>query len=251
MIKRVGKSPPRYADKEESLNIMPQSKPTVTIDQVFEEFLAAQEARLSRSTFSRYADIIDLFRSCLEGYWPGHDQKEYNRITEAGGTFCGTFGPEDILGGLSEFLGYFMPCKVIAGKDTMKAAGTVTKKLMKWLAEKGYVADDEGLDYAKEEAGRAARDLPASQDVICLLEMYIDEHFPSQHSQTLQGHFTIAQIESGKLWLLPPSMSREKIGPVPVPKEVSDACATGWDISGVVAKTSKGWRWIEVWNVSP
>ena len=36
-----------------------------------------------------------------------------------------------------------MPHKVIAGNETMKAAGTVVKKLAKWLVEKGYTEDDE------------------------------------------------------------------------------------------------------------
>ena len=142
---------------------MKTGKPTKTIDQVFEEFLADQKVRLSPTTYRRYNDILDLFRSCLEGYWPGHDQEEYNRITDAGGNYCGTFGPEEIAGGLSEFLGYFMPHKVIAGKETMKAAGTVTKKLMKWSAEKGYVDDTEALEMAEERAGKAAHDLPAAR----------------------------------------------------------------------------------------
>ncbi len=106
---------------------MSARKPGKTIDQVFEEFLADQKARLGSKTLRKYEDIIHLFRSCLEGYWPGHSQEEYDRITADGGTF----GPEEIAGGLGEFLGYFMPHKVIAGKETMKAAGTVTKKLMK------------------------------------------------------------------------------------------------------------------------
>ena len=149
-----------------------------TIDEVFTEFLADQEARLSPSTYRRYDDILHLFRSCLERYWPGHDQEEYDRITKTGGTFCGTFGPEEITGGLGEFLGYFMPHKVIAGKETMKAAGTVTKKLVKWLAEKGYVTDAEDLEMAEERAGEAARDLPAASDMVDLLEAYLDEHCP-------------------------------------------------------------------------
>jgi hypothetical protein len=230
---------------------MIQSKPTVTIDQAFEKFLAEQEARLSPSTFSKYESILDLLRSCLESYWPGHDQEEYNRITKSGGTFCGTFGPEEVLGGLSEFLGYFMPRKVIAGKDTMKAAGTVTKKLVKWLAEKGYVAADEGLDLAEERAARAVRDLPASQDVVNLLEAYIDEHSPARYSRELEDHFTVTRIEPSRLWLEPLASGDREIGPVPVPREVSDVCRVGWDISGVVVKTSKGWRLTEVWNVSP
>src|SRR3989304_6036433 len=103
-----------------------------TISQVFEEFLTDQEARLSPSTFSKYESSISLFERHLESYWPGHDQEEYNRITTQGGTFCGTFAPDEIPEGYSEFLGYFMPCKVMCGNDTMKAAGTVTKKLAKW-----------------------------------------------------------------------------------------------------------------------
>jgi hypothetical protein len=230
---------------------MSHSKPSVTIDRAFQEFLADQETRLSQSTFSKYDSIIDLLRSCLESYWPGHDQKEYDRITKAGGTYCGTFGPEEILGGLSEFLGYFMPRKVIAGKDTMKAAGTVTKKLVKWLGEKGYVEDDEGLELAEERAGEAARELPDSQDVVNLLEAYIDEHAPEHYSEELEDHFSITRVEPGKLWLEPFVSSNGKIGPIPVPREVSDLCKVGWDIGGMVVKTPKGWRLVEVWNVSP
>ena len=123
-----------------------------TISQVLEEFLSDQEARISPKTLSKYEDIISLFQSYLESYWPGHDQEEYNRITGQGGTFCGTFGPEEIPGGYGEFLGYFMPHKVMCGKDTMKAAGTVTKKLAKWLAEKGYVEDTADAQERAQEA---------------------------------------------------------------------------------------------------
>ena len=73
-------------------------------------------------------------------------QEEYDAITANGGTFCGSFGPEEIASGLDKFLGYFMPRKVVVGKDPMKAAGTVTKKLVKWLAEKDYVKDEEALE---------------------------------------------------------------------------------------------------------
>ena len=70
---------------------MPTTKKTIS--QVFEEFLSDQEARISSRTLSKYEGIISLFESYLESYWPGHDQEEYNRITEQGGTFCGTNWP--------------------------------------------------------------------------------------------------------------------------------------------------------------
>src|SRR2546425_254990 len=154
---------------------MEATQRTKTIAEVFEEFLAEQRTRQSSRTQAKYRDIIELFQSYLEGYWPGHDE-EYSRITGAGGTYCGTFGPEEILGGYSEFLGYFMARKVMCGKETMKAAGTVTKKLAKWLVEKGYVQDAEGAD---ERAAEAAKDLPAAQDVLDMLDAYIDEHQPA------------------------------------------------------------------------
>ena len=41
------------------------------------------------------------------------------------------------------------------------------------------------------------------------------------------------------------------IGPVPVPKEVTQICREMWEIGGVVVKTKRGWRLLEVWKVSP
>jgi hypothetical protein len=230
---------------------MSKRAPATTIDRVFEEFLAEQKARLSPRTLGKYEGILDLFRSYLESYWPGHDQEEYERITEAGGTFCATFAPKELPGGVGEFLGYFMPRKVIAGKETMKAAGTVTKKLMKWLVEKGYVENTEAAQMAEERASHAARDLPAAREVLDLLEAYLDEHTPQRYSQEIEDHFTIRRIEPGSVWLEPFISGHSAIGPIPVPREVSRLCKEGWDIGGVVVKTPKGWRLMEVWSVSP
>ena len=134
---------------------MKTRKPKKTIDQLFTEFLAVQEARLSPKSYSTYEGIIDLYRSCLERYWPDHSD-EYEAITKAKGTYCGTFGAKEITSGLYEFLGYFMPNKVIAGNNTMRATGTVVKKLVKWLIEEGHVKDDGTL---MEEVKEAAREL--------------------------------------------------------------------------------------------
>jgi hypothetical protein len=224
------------------------TRPTKTISQVFEEFLAEQKTRQSAKTHSKYRSILQLFESYLESYWPDHDQEEYNRITRAGGTFCGTFGPEAIPAGYSEFLGYFMPRKVIAGKETMKTAGTVLKKLAKWLSEKGYVKD---AGEAQEQASEAVKDLPASQDVLDLLDAYIDEHQPDRYSETIEDHFWIKRIEAGQLWLEPLTAGSSVIGPIPVPRRVSQLCQPMWDIGGVIAKISRGWRLIEVWSVTP
>jgi len=220
---------------------------TKTISQVFEEFLADQKTRISEKTFSKYRSIISLYTSYLESYWPGHDD-EYDKITKAGGKFCGTFGPEEITSGYGEFLDYFMPRKVMCGTATMQAAGTVTKKLAKWLSEKGYIEDTED---AQEQAGEAARNLPNAQKVLDLLNAYLDENGGDRNGTEIQDHFMIERIEPGKLWLNPLTAHPTVIGPVPVPKQVTELCEMGWDIGGVVVKVGKVWRWIEVWNVSP
>lgn len=225
---------------------MSTAKAGKTIAQVFEEFLAEQKGRISHKTFLKYQSIIGLYKSYLESYWPGHDG-EYDKITKAGGTFCGTFGPEDATAGFSEFLGYFMPRKVMCGKETMQAAGTVTKKLAKWLAEKHYLEDTQ---YEQERAGAAAKDLPNAAEVLDLLNAYCEETAPVTHSGVMEDHFWIDRIEPAKLWLKPLT-GATVIGPVPVPNRVTALCAPGWDIGGVVAKIESGWRLIEVWNVSP
>ena len=217
-----------------------------TIAQIFEEFLADQKPRISHKTYLKYEGIIQLYKSYLESYWPGHDG-EYDKITKAGGSYCGTFGPDDATAGYGEFLDYFMPRKVMCGKDTMQAAGTVTKKLAKWLAEKGYVEDTED---EQERAGEAAKDLPNSRAVVDILDAFVDETAPARSGKVIEDHFYIEKVEPGKLWLMPLTCDAV-IGPVPVPVEVTQLCDIGWDIGGVVAKTTKGWRFVEVWNVSP
>jgi len=74
---------------------VPAPKPASTIAQALDAFLVDQKPRLSPKTYARYDSIIDLYKSYLERYWPGHDG-EYDAVTKAGGTYCGTFGPEEI-----------------------------------------------------------------------------------------------------------------------------------------------------------
>jgi hypothetical protein len=95
------------------------------------------------------------------------------------------------------------------------------------------------------------KDLPANQDVLDLLDAYIDAHQPDRCSEAIEDHFWIKRIEVGQLWLEPLTAGRMEIGPIPVPRKVTQLCQTMWDIGGVVAKTSGGWRFIEVWNVTP
>ena len=83
-----------------------------------------------------------------------------------------------------------------------------------------------------------------------MLNAYCDENAPARHGTKIDAHFFVKKIEPGKLWLNPLTGS-SVIGPIPVPQQVTALCEPGWDIGGVVVKVGKGWRLVEVWNVSP
>jgi hypothetical protein len=222
--------------------------PDKTIDELFVEFLADQKTRLSPRTFGKYEDMVELYRAYLERYWPGHSSKEYETVNRAKGTYCGSFGAEDITSGFTEFLGYFMPCKVIAGNETMKAAGTVVKKLARWLVDKGYTEDDA---MAAELVNETARNLPASQELLDQLQAWLDETGTRRAGEELEGHFYIDRIGPGQIWLVSLIHNVREIGPIPVPARIAKACKEGWDLGGAVSKTSRGWRLVEVWSISP
>jgi hypothetical protein len=140
---------------------------------------------------------------------------------------------EDLASGSSEFLGYFMSRKVIAGNETMKAAGTVIKKLTKWLVEKGHIEDEESI---RELVGETARDRPASQKLLDRLDNWLAENASEQYGREVEGHFGIQRVEPGRLWLEPILSGERAIGPIPVPERVTWACRVGWDVDGVVGE---------------
>jgi hypothetical protein len=137
----------------------------VTIDWIFTAFLTDQNARLAPSTYRRYAEVIDLFRASLNGYGHQNLDREERRLFEhtydAGDeeAFVHLFGPEQIVGNVGEFLGYFMVRKVICGEELLRAAGTVTKKLAAWLGAHGHISGNDVAD-AIDRGTEAARDLP-------------------------------------------------------------------------------------------
>ncbi len=226
-----------------------------TIEVVLDEFLEEQQKRLKPSTMRKYEDIIDLFQSCLDGYaYQSLNKQEnalFDRFYDAEGDehreSCQVFGPEKIPGNVSEFLNYFMIRKVMCGKELKQAAGTVIKKLGKWLQEKGYVKPESAAEVVNCGA-TAAKELPATEELAWMLADYAD-CTAVDCDEAIEDHFTIEAVEPGKLHLSDFSGNDEII--IPVSRNISDACRVGWSLSGVVGKTDKGWRILEVWNVYP
>ncbi len=228
-----------------------------TIEAVLDEFYEEQQERLKPSTLRKYESVISLFQSCLNNYaYQYLDEQEnalFDRLYNAQGgehrEFCQIFGPEKIPDGVHEFLDYFMIRKVMCGKELMQAAGTVTKKLGKWLEKKGYI-ESESAEELVSSGATAAKELPAAEELARMLDDYADRTaVDADCDDVIEDHFTIDAVEPGKLRLS--SMIGDDEFTVPVSRNISNACRVGWSISGAVGKTSKGWRILEAWNVYP
>jgi len=235
-----------------------------TIDQVFKELLAEQRKRLKPQTQKKYEDVIELLQLHLNSYaYEGLSEAEsalfdscFNAEAKDHREFCQLFGPEKIIENLSSFLGFFMIRKVIAGEDLKRRAGTVTKKLSKWLAEKGYISQESGLE-GVEEGAEAARDLPRAERAAQIPLEAVDELVVDPRDLDDEGyldfdHYTIAKVEPGKLWLkVFKGGGHRTLGPIPTPKRATELLRRGWDISCALGRMRGQWRIVEVANVYP
>jgi hypothetical protein len=137
----------------------------ISIEAVLNDFLAEERVRLADSGFRRCVQVVDLLCSSLNNY--AHDglsrseRRLFMEAYDAGDeqAFCHLFGPEKIPEHLGSFLGYFMVRKVFAGRELLRAAGTVTRRLVEWLERNEFV-DADVAAVAVERAKRAARELP-------------------------------------------------------------------------------------------
>ncbi len=231
------------------------AKPTIA--EVLAQFLTDQRERLAPRTFVQYEHVVELLRQSLDGYayqsLDEPDAKLFDRLYNAEGNehreFCEIFGPAHILPNVGPFLNYFMVRKVIAGKDLLRAAGTVTKKLATWLVEKGYARVEEASD-AAERGAAATRDLPKARELASRFRRFAEDQERGDEDDEVEDHFTITRVGRDKVWIEGMLDGRE-LGPIDVPEDISRRCKVGWTISGVVGRVGKRWRIVEAWNVYP
>lgn len=228
------------------------AEPTITA--VLEEFLREEAADLSPATQIKYRDIVELLTDSINGYAYQYlnesDSEKFDRLYNGENVeFCDIFGPEHIIPNLDEFLSYFMVHKVIAGKETLRAAGTVTKKLAAWLQRKGYISPAAGKT-AADKASKAAKLLPKAEECAQALQEFADEQAVGMMDGITFDHFTITRVEPGKLWL-ESMISDLSLGPLSVPKTVSSKCEPGWTVSLGLSKKRGKWIIVEVGNVYP
>ncbi len=224
-----------------------------TINQVLDEFLAEQEKRLAPRTYRQYENVIDLLRYCLEDYVVLTDkklEKAVDKARDAGAedAVCSLCPPREIAGCISEFLGWFMVRKVVAGQDLMRAAGTVTRRLGRWLYEHEYI-DIDDAEYFEEEGTQRGRALPKAKGLADRLAAWVENQPAVGSENTHESHFRIEAVTK-RGWMVKDVMGHLE-GDVFVPSELRNPQQVGWEVSGIIAETPRGLRWVEVWNVYP
>ncbi len=226
-----------------------------TIDEALDAFLAEQQERLAERTFRNYAEVVYLLRDCMNGY--GHllvsefDRKRFEKAYEAGDeeAFCHLFGPKLIPEQIGQFLDWFVIRKVMAGQELLKACGTVTKKLGRWLEANGYVDAVAAADM-RDRGADAGDELPKAEKLSALLfeetrrvPPFDPDSVPDE--DWIEDQLCIERVEPGALWF------DGGIGPVKVPRKASDLARPGWAVTIVLAKLGGDWRIIETGNVYP
>jgi hypothetical protein len=235
------------------LSMAPRDHPT--IDDVLGEFLAEQRERLSARTFRNYDEVVELLRHSLDAYaynsLDDDERRRWEQVFESGdeGAFCHLFGPEKIPEHLGEFLGYFMVRKVMAGQELLKASGTVTGKLVRWLDARGYIDTDSVAD-ATGRAQDAARDLPTADRLGSLLHDVADgapdiDVEALDEQDWVEDSLAISDVEPGRIWF------EGGIGPIEVPREASDLARPSWSVFVTAARTAGSWHLLEVGFVYP
>ncbi len=235
-------------------DVLPADCDQPTIDQALDDFLEAQRVRLAATTYRRYSDVVSLLRDALNNYsyqaLSDAERKRWEAAFEAGdeAAFCKLFGPEKIVAELGGFLDWFMVRKVIASDDLLRAAGTVIKKLVRWLHAQGHVNEQDASD-AVERGNGAARDLPAASRLtdalsdLCAAAPAIDVDDVADEDW-VEDTLPITRIEAGKLWL-------GERGPLKLPRRATDNARIGWEVWVVIAHHRGRWHLLENGFVYP
>jgi hypothetical protein len=234
---------------------MASSTNEVTIDETLERFLADQRERLSEQTFRGYEDVVRLLRHSLDGYaysWLDENERqrwEQEFETNEQGAFCRLFGPEKIPEHLGAFLGDFMVRKVFASQQLLKASGTATGELVRWLSHLGYIDEHAARD-ASEQAREAARDLPTADRLGMMLHdlaaqtLDVDPERVAEQDW-VEDYLQITDVEAGKIWF------EGAVGPIMVARKTSDLARPGWSMHITAARLNDSWRLLEVGFVYP
>lgn len=224
----------------------------VTISQA----IAAYVETLPAGRRRRAASDLQLLQRHLNGYAyetlsaaeRRRFERHYNLEGAAHREYGDLFGPDTVVPQFGPFLSWFLVRKVMAGPEEKRQIARESGRFVTWLGETGHISASmaaAGAALARE----AAQMLPRAEQVAHLLRPRLDAP-PAPDGETIEGQFLVARLAPGKLWLECYEDGRT-YGPLTIPPKVSELLSGGWELSGMLGKTGRGWKVLEVWNVYP
>ncbi len=231
------------------------------IDHVLDDFIEEQRSRFKAATVSKYERVIALLRNHLNDCaYQGLDTTDrilFERHCSTEGErrrdFCQLFGPEMIIYELDRFLGHSIIRKPMVSETLKRAAGTVTKRLSKWLGERGHIEEELAQAGVDKGAG-AVQNIPRAERATnrlykCLYSGETDELCEDDFLDFDQ--YTIVRTEPGTLWLEQSWSSRGSLIPVAVPEQVFDLLEEGWELGCTLARIEGQWHMVQVGDIYP
>ena len=225
-----------------------------TIESVLGQYL--KEAAASKKTGAANREgTIDLFMSSMNGY--GHQtlsedetkifEYYFKQDEDKHKEFCQIFGADKIVENVSEFVGYFLIRKVMDSPTFLGKAAKEIELLCYWLEKNKYASAEEARE-AAICAATAAKQLPRSAKASELLWTAAQEFYDIA-DPVEEGTMDITKVSSDSIWLCP--IGGKEIGPIFLPKKITDLLEVGWEINCVLAKHRGKWLIVEIGNIYP
>lgn len=197
------------------------------LKKILDDFLADQDQRLSKRTYNDYSNVISLFEDYLNSYaymfLPEKEQQNFEEKAIFGeDNYCEIYSIDKLSSmQIDEFMTDFMIRKVMAEKYLMKKTATVMRRFTKWLKNNNYI-DNKKFDEIYSTINEFKDVLPK---VVEFSDLLYDESIKNEfnnYNSYEEGNYAITKIKQGKLWVKDYIEGEEEIGPVVVPKKITD-----------------------------
>jgi hypothetical protein len=226
------------------------------LKKILDDFLSDQDERLSKRTYNDYINVISLFEDYLNSYaymfLPEEEQQNFEEKAIFGeGSYCEMYSIDKLSSmQIDDFMTDFMIRKVLAEKYLMKKTATVMRRFSKWLKNNEYITK-ENFDIIYSTVNDKKDDLPKAAE---LSDLIYDESIKNEfnkYSSYEEGNYAITKIKPGKLWFRDYMEGGEEIGPVLVPKKITDLAAKDFFVYLELGKKGNKYYIVNSGNVYP
>ena len=226
------------------------------LKKILDDFLSDQNERLSKRTYNDYSNVIGLFEDYLNSYaymfLPEEEQQEFEEKAIFGeNSYCKMYSIDKV-GSMEvdEFLTDFLIRKVMAEKYLMKKTATVMRRFSKWLKNNDYISQEK-FDIIYSTINEKKDDLPKAAE---LSDLIYDESIKNEfnkYNSYEEGNYVIDKIKPGKLWVKDYMEGGDEIGPVVVPKKITDLAAKDFFVYLELGKKGNKYYIVNSGNVYP